>query len=66
MDYYKNSLVKDGEEYILYGFEGNICIWQLKKATQASKRVFYANPGREITARTVGEIRKMINEVMSE
>ena len=46
MSFYKNGLIKDGEEYILYGFEGNICIWQLKKATSAKRRMYYANPGR--------------------
>ena len=66
MSFYKNGLVKDGEEYILYGFEGNICIWQLKKATSAKKRLYYANPGRGVEAHTVSEIRSKIREVMEE
>lgn len=66
MSFYKNRMIVDGEEYILYGFEGNIAIWQLKKATQASKRIFYANPGHEIRNHSVREIRKMINDYLEE
>ena len=66
MSFYKNRLVKDDEEYILYGFEGNICIWQLKKATSAKRRRYYANPGRAVEAHTVSEIRSKIREVMEE
>ena len=66
MSYYRNSMIHNGEEYILYGFEGNIAIWQSKGRTQASKRLFYANPGTPLESRCVGDLRKMIRQELGE
>ena len=60
--YYKNKLEIEGVTYILYGFEGNIAIWQRMNKTQAGQREYYANPGLPVRARSVREIRNLINQ----
>lgn len=60
--YYKNKLEKDGRLFRRYGFEGSVPIWQDVSATQASKRMFYANPGKPIYAHKVSEIRQAIRD----
>ncbi len=62
--YFKNQTVIEGRIYRLYGFEGNIAIWQDASKTQCSQRVFYANPGMPMKANKVTELRKMISDYL--
>ena len=58
--YFKNQTVIEGKVYRLYGFEGNIAIWQDVSKTQSSQRVFYANPGVPMKSNKVSELKKNI------
>lgn len=62
MSYYRVKKIIDGEEWILYGWEDNIAIWQLAKATQAKKRQYYAHvdDDHRFKTHTVREIRELI------
>ena len=64
MNYYKNLIVVDGRVYILYGREGNICIWSCLGWTQARKRDFYANPGQPMHDHSVSSLRSRIREYL--
>ena len=58
--HFKNQTTIEGKVYRLYGWEGNIAIWQDPSKTQSSQRVFYANPGIPMKANKVTVLRKMI------
>ena len=60
--YYIHKREIDGNLYILYGFEGNIAIWQRMNKTQSAKREYYANPGVPVRSNSVREIRNLINQ----
>lgn len=64
--YFKNQKVIGGILYRLYGWEGNIAIWQDVSKTQSSQRVFYANPGVPMKANKVTDLRKMIRDHLEE
>lgn len=61
---YKNGMTMNGRTYRLYGYEGNICIWEDANRTQFHQRTYYANSGKPIFAHTVGEIRKAIKKYL--
>lgn len=64
MNYYKNQIIVNGRVYILYGREGNICIWKDLGRTQARMRDFYANPGQPMHDHSVRSLRSRIREYL--